>query len=131
MKTILMIWVLMLLSFHGCEKDIVPLNEEIELKYGTTKFIDDSGLSITIDSVRDGRCPVPMLCFWQGNAKVTFKLKDGKKVTRFGLDTYSGWVNDTLIYNYRFKLLELKPENRADPPVELKEYTATLFITND
>ena len=131
MRTIILFLTIILFSFNSCEKETVPLNRSFELKYGVKKIIYDTNIEIKIDSVSDNRCPIDVVCVWEGNAIVSFILTEGNNDIKFKLNTHSNYRRDTLINHYRIRLTGLNPPNRINPPNKLEDYKAELIITNE
>jgi hypothetical protein len=53
-------------------------SDRIELGLGETVRVDAGDLTIAFDAVLDdSRCPLEVLCFWEGNAAVRLILTDG------------------------------------------------------
>ena len=131
MKTIIIINLIVILSYYTCQQEFKPINETVELKYGVTKILDDTGLMLRFDSVAESRCPTDVVCVWEGNAAVSFTFKSGNNETLFVLNTHSGFRRDTLINGYRISLLDLKPLPRQDPPNNPEDYRAEVLISNN
>jgi len=106
------------------------LNDTISLVYGKTYVNYEKNISIKLDSVtEDSRCPVNVECIWAGNARAKFILNSNNQLTRFSLNTSSGFRNDTIISGYDIKLIELKPYPVYTHPINQTDYIARIKIT--
>jgi hypothetical protein len=120
---------LVLLALVSCrdlesEPDFIFANN-IELKSGQTVWSNNNRVSIKIVEINDSRCPLLYECFWQGEARVKFKLSY-MGVTNFELSTL---LNPTdTIQNLAFRLVEVKPYPVSNETIELNDYTVILEI---
>ena len=130
MKTAMIFGVIMFLSVNGCQKDFEQINDTLDIIHGVPVIISHNNI-LTIDSVKDSRCPTEVVCFWAGNAVVSFTFKQKQNNVSFDLNTFPGFRTDTLINHYRFTLKRLTPENSTDNPPALEDYNAEVIITTE
>lgn len=76
-------YLLVLVCFTGllissCEKDSIEFDSPFELKENKSIVLqgNNNGLSITLQSVNDSRCPINALCISAGNARVKLRMSD-------------------------------------------------------
>lgn len=118
----------------GCEKwDLTSndfkLNDTFELKSKIISHNYDINISIYLDSVLyDSRCPLGLLCVWEGNAQVRFKFISNHNANDLILNTNNLFVTDTIIDGYNIKLVSLSPIPNSGVKTEQKEYRATMII---
>ncbi|MCH8904281.1 MAG: hypothetical protein IIA45_10245 [Bacteroidetes bacterium] len=92
-------------------------------------------IEITLQAVRDGRCPVDMMCWWPGNAEVDLKIiKEGQAID-FTLNTggpvYGRLFNkDTTLFGKQITLIALEPYPDTRKKVKFKRYEVTLEVTD-
>ncbi len=106
----------------GKEKVVVAeLNTEFELNFNQSAEIKNEKLNIKFQQVNDSRCPNGVICFWEGEGKVTLKVNS----TPFTLSTlYSS--KDTL--GYTFTLLGLNPYPDIKKSIKDKDYVLKMKV---
>ena len=113
--------------------DIVPLNQDFNIKIGKTVEVENENLLINFESVpMDSRCPEGVRCFWSGEAQVILRfsrLDYPEKTDTLSLyQALSGTkkVGGYQAYSIEFKGLEPHPVfNQVLNP---DDYEATLFV---
>jgi len=107
------------------EESYLDIDEIVELKLGERKIGQPSGLEVGFEKlISDSRCPIGILCFWQGMAEIQISLKIPDKTRYyFTLDSYNHTTVDTLGLHMEF--LQLDPY-----PIFSEEYdTLKLVVT--
>jgi hypothetical protein len=105
------------------------LGDTLTLSYREIAENTQSRISIEFDSVlEDSRCPEGLMCFWEGNARLSFLFKEPDGRHRFALNTYSGFTRDTLISDYRISLIAVLPHRQNGQEVDQKDYMAVIKI---
>ncbi len=112
-------------SEESTGSDLVKLN--FEQKYQTNE------LTIKFHSVlSDSRCPIGLICFWEGNAEVQFSyINNEGNGSDFILNTHSGFRTDTLINGYRIKLVKVLPYPEKDVIIDKDDYMVELDINKE
>jgi hypothetical protein len=66
------------LLFSSCEKDSIEFDSPFELKENESIILqgNNNGLTLTLQSVNDSRCPINALCISAGNARVKLRMSD-------------------------------------------------------
>ncbi len=66
------------LLFSSCEKDSIEFDSPFELKENESIVLqgNNNGLTLTLQSVNDSRCPINALCISAGNARVKLRMSD-------------------------------------------------------
>ncbi|MDR3286896.1 MAG: hypothetical protein LBT27_05595 [Prevotellaceae bacterium] len=109
---------LFIAAFCSCEKEtnenlnIITerINDIIIIGHNQIFYDSKNDFRLQIDSVlNDSQCPIGVLCYWEGNAEVHFKLKMNEKQHIFNLNTHYNFRSDTVINNIKFKLVGLDP----------------------
>ena len=127
------------LFFTACAWQVNQAGEgrEISYLYGDTVWVgykdaltvpgDDFRLSFN-KLINDGRCPLDLRCFWEGNAKIELRMKTANQTSDLHLDTYWGWQQDTSLNGYYIALLGLLPHPHTDSSYTAADYRARLVV---
>jgi len=106
----------------------VSAPKEVVVGYGQEIRIGSSVLRVVFTGVEDSRCPMGVLCIWQGNAAVDLAVAAGSG------PSYPLRLNTTLEpqqadwQGLRFSLVEVRPAPVADLPTKKEDYSITLRI---
>lgn len=129
-------------SLHkGCENcrcycsaydvEELVLNDTIDLKYSTRYCNPEYEIRLGFDSIIESRCPSGAICVWEGNASVKFLIKqEGENDATITLNTYGGYLNDTLVNGIRYELINLLPYPEIDMEYSLDDYTLQVYISD-
>lgn len=111
----------------GCSDVGVPplvgYNSQFKLQYSHTVLLPDGGEIRFKDVLEDSRCPVDVVCFWEGNARVLLTVA-GKAIA---LNT----ALDPKHYRYAggtVRLLKVEPERHHRREIVPHEYVITLMV---
>ncbi len=110
----------------------LELNDTILIPYHDCVNYPEGNLYLCFDSVlSESRCPTGAYCFWQGNAKVRFRLEPCNAGSFFfSLNTFGGFTRDTTIAGLDIKLLNLNPWPDLNARTfDRKDYKAQLVVT--
>jgi hypothetical protein len=125
MKSNLAIWpaVFIFLMTAGCEK--IEIGEPFTCATGKAYQVED-GLSFSIDSINDSRCPVGLLCFWTGDVSLYFNINQNNQRT----DTliYMLTRNPFTIDGYTWRILEVNPYPEAGREINPSDYRVKMVI---
>ncbi|HEX4999245.1 MAG TPA: hypothetical protein VFY29_13545 [Terriglobia bacterium] len=107
------------------------LGQPFELKGGGTASLDGGKLTVVFEKVSgDSRCPVDVTCIWEGDATVSLRLKQADRdASSVEVHTSGRYAREVTYEKYRIRLQDLKPQPRANVPIEQKAYTATLVVS--
>lgn len=141
MRAFLIFTALLLLAMlPSCNKEInlnengsFNLNDTINVTTGCQVINEEYELAIRIDSVlNDSRCPVDVVCVWEGNAEVRLIFSKSGNETEFVLNTHGGnnFSSDTIIGGFQIELIGLEPDNEAGKSIDQSDYVAEVVITN-
>lgn len=127
----------------GCERSTEPidglllrthlqfnLGDTLTLAYHETAENAPSRTFIRFDSVLgDSRCPINVVCVWEGNAAIAFDMEEPGGEHRFSLNTHAGFARDTVLAGRTISLIDVLPypewpEQRPDQA----EYKVILTI---
>jgi hypothetical protein len=112
----------------GCEK--IDLGKPIECSIGTSYRINN-GLSFTIDSLSDYRCPSDMECLWGGDVDMYFNF-DHRSKNRVALINLNNRDRNPLSINgYTWKILEVNPLYRSDDVRKREDYRIKMIVTKN
>ena len=101
--------------FFSCskneEKNALKIGKITEIKSGKTVTNSQYGLSLRVRNISDSRCPIGVMCVWEGNASVEFHLTTKKGEYDFTLDTHHppNFKNDTMIESIKYELKDVLP----------------------
>lgn len=120
---------------YGCFNKSDPLanhfdlkgKENITLNQGKCLQSVNGEYEICLESVNDSRCPVNVVCIWEGDAVVDLSFKSNQKTTSFKLHTHDNFQQDTVIDNIKIELAKVAPYPKSG--TKQKNYTAELNIT--
>lgn len=134
MKTmrLMMVAVLALVAV-GCDQVLMneyQYGQEFTLTDGQRALVGGEALIRVVD-VKEGRCPAPLECFWEGNALVDLEMRiSGYAPERFTLNTYHDYTRDTTIRGVNVELVDLAPyPQRWEPPIATDEYKVRLKVS--
>jgi hypothetical protein len=97
-----------------------------ELKPGQTRNIPGSKAKIKfVNVMEDSRCPEGTNCIWAGNARLKFRVSDGRKTKIFDLNTDKG-STDFSFDGYQIRLVKLSPKTKDGAHARSRGYVATL-----
>lgn len=102
---------------------------ELELPYGQDVQVPGTVLHLTLTAVlEDSRCPVDVVCVWEGNAVVQVGIAAGMGPT-FPLQMNTTLEPRSAVWNgVRMSLLSLTPAPRSDTPTDPADYRATVRV---
>lgn len=93
-----------------------------------TKYFLTPGLSFTIDSVSDYRCPKDVVCIWGGDVDLYFNIREN--LTE--IDTILRLSGGPYLFgDYSFDILEVNPLRNHDQVVDQEDYRIKLLIQRD
>ncbi len=95
-----------------------------EFEIESMKSVSFKGLELTLLNVRDYRCPIDVVCVWQGDAELLLAIKKDSKIENSILTLN----NPLIINNHIIKVVSLEPERIST--VENKVYKAKLSISS-
>lgn len=112
--------------------------ETVEIEEGSAVRLGADGPFLYFASVvDDSRCPIGLMCFWEGRASVEFQLAAPGRDTRDFVATIPGLVpnpyeanEEILADGFVVKLLALDPYPNEDNPAPPQPYRAVLMIGN-
>lgn len=113
------------------KSDIYSGSDTIAINTNNVVFDVSRRFSIKLDTVlTDSRCPKGVQCVWEGNAEVHLKtiMSSDGKTHHIQLNTNSKFQQDTIIDNYRFRLLQLNPYPEKGKAFPYYDYHATIVI---
>lgn len=111
---------------------VVAVDSEFTLRRGERAMVDGGKLIVTFLSVpSDSRCPTDVVCVWQGDAAMLFRLDGENDESPTTVDTLHTELQPRALthlgFTVRVTKLEPYPHSRQDPGS--RDYRATLIIT--
>ena len=95
---------------HNTNEDsTLKIGEITEIEVGKTVVNFEYDLSLRVDNLNDSRCPIGVVCVWEGTASVEFHLTTTNGQYDFTLDTHPNFTNDTIIENMKYQLIDVLP----------------------
>jgi len=130
-----LIIIITIISFFTCNYNNLIWFEETEntrnfqdtlhINYKETIINTDENISITFDSLlEDSRCPIGVVCFWEGNAKIGFIFNS----QIFELNTHHSFKNDTTLLQYNISLIRVHPYPHIDSTYNAEDYSTDIYV---
>lgn len=103
---------------------LVAPGDSFNLREGQSARLRDSGFTITfVRRTEEGRCPVGLACFWEGEAEVALIARLGNQVDPFRVRGFFGQAEGSRLnvtrFGYRIELERLDPypvDGQSNPP---------------
>jgi len=128
--------------FMGCssnkaefdeKNNTLKIGEIIEITLGEVALNKQLGLSLRFENVNDSRCPIGILCVWQGFASVELHLKTKKGEYDFELysssapNAPSNYFDEVIIEGLKYQLIDVLPYPvwDEDQPVKIIKILVT------
>jgi hypothetical protein len=130
-------WFFILLFLYilgSCKKEqetaLFGLNQELNLKTGDVRSSKSDNISVKVLKISDSRCPIGVVCVWQGEATVNLAVIEtssfDKAIGTIVLSTFHHPV-DT-VNNFIFKLIDVLPYPKYGVEVPDSEKSVVLKI---
>lgn len=124
---VLIIWTFLMFGCRSSSSPVGPkLGEEFSLKVGQQITLDYGRAVLAVDSVKDSRCPLDVMCFWSGLATVWCRLSG----VPFTLSIYSE-AADTSLSNYSVALTSVEPWPISRHIPAQGDYVMKFIVTRD
>jgi hypothetical protein len=111
----------------------VAMNSEFSLRRGELASVDGGNLLITFLAViEDSRCPADVVCVWQGDAAMTFRIERATAQAPFvALDTLHTELQPQVATRagYRVEVKGLQPYPYSSDEPGTRDYRVTLKVT--
>jgi hypothetical protein len=106
------------------------IGKPFDLKVGESVTVGTHGLTVGFDElVSDGRCPIGLLCFWEGDAAtLLWSQRPGETRQDFQLHTYSGFKQKVSYGDYVITLVQVSPYPVYQAPTAPGDYVATIRV---
>ena len=109
------------------------MNENyIQVNKCQTYTIDNQNITLCLDSItQDSRCPIDVVCIWQGLAVARFNLKAQNKDHLITLATmkFAPYSRDTTIAGFKIEFIGLTPQTDTRKPFNYRDYIAEVKIS--
>lgn len=107
----------------GCEK--IQVGVPFTCQPGQ-KYLVESNLMFSIDSISDYRCPEDLVCIWGGDVDLFFTINSNFIRTDTMIQLYRN--NPVEIGGFSWKVLEVNPLPRTNRETRQKDYRIELLI---
>lgn len=106
------------------------LSDTLLIKYQEKLMNEEEDISIKFeDLIGDGRCPVDVMCFWEGDAELRFSFSNSLQTMKFNLHTAGNYfTKDTVILGCPVKLFDVFPYPHSKEEASKKSYEAKIII---
>lgn len=109
--------IIMVMLLFSCSKQIVSHDPAILYLNDCNEYSYNSEVvSLCFDNlVSDSRCPVDVVCFWEGTAVANFTFKKDNvsyPITLSTLKMPPQYIKDTIVAGYKIEFLNLSPYPR-------------------
>lgn len=134
-KLILIVIVITFFSGCGDEFDCENLKLAVPFQVKPNFLYQDcpGQLSITMLRVEnDSRCPLGVICVWEGNAEVLFLFRNGADQAEISLDTNvkkPNGISETIALGHLIQLNTLDPYPNSKSAIKQKDYRAVIVIS--
>lgn len=107
----------------------VEAGDTIRLRYGRSVSLGTSGARIVFRSIEaDSRCPINVVCVWQGDAHIRLDGIEAAGSTR--IDLHTGIEPHAAEFaGYRIELLEVTPAPIDPPEARPQDYSVRLAVS--
>lgn len=106
------------------------LDLPIGLKIGETANID-SDLMMTLLDVEDSRCPIDVVCVWQGTVSAKIQLEKGTEdLGNYTISMEALDENKQAFEGYYIRLTNVKPYPVSTTPIQTTDYFLTFFVSS-
>lgn len=119
-----------LVSNSETEFSAISESDTVNVAFGETTYVEEEFIFHFEDLLDDSRCPMNVLCEWEGNAKVKIKMRNNFQYHTLILNTYGRYRQDTTIGNYNIKLEKVLPYPVDGEDTEIEDYSVILIIDN-
>ena len=110
--------------------DSINLNDTISIAFQDTLCNKYENICLSFDSIGvESRCPINVVCIWEGNAEISLAFTKDGLTTKFVLNTHPSFVTDTVLYNYNIELIDILPYPHTDSLYSEYDYSAKLNIS--
>lgn len=116
-----------MLPLLSCEK--IDLGREITVELNREYRID-RGLSFTIDSISDYRCPSDLICIWAGDADLYFTFDNNDNFSDI-LNLNNGDTNPYNIAGYTIEILDILPYPVSDVIIDPADVIVKLRVEKE
>jgi len=113
----------------GPDSALLPASREIVLEYGDDIRLEGSALRLSFGEVlEDSRCPLDVVCVWEGNGKVVIGIAAGMGPTH-SLALNTSLEPQSVVWSeIRVTLLELSPAPYAGVTIPREDYAVKLKL---
>lgn len=130
--------IVLLLILAGCKDsgtgpklDPVPLGEAFQLKYGQELILEGGSATVQFFDVgADSRCPIDVICVWEGNAAISLHLESAVGPSTFVLNT-ADQPHSVTVGAYTIGLKEVTPFPISTRTIDKKDYVITLLVSRE
>ena len=110
--------------------DSLVLNDTTAIAFNDTIGSSTENIWISFDSLgSDSRCPVNVVCIWEGNAEVFFSITTEAVNTPFVLNTNPTFMREILLHGYTIELIDLLPYPHTDSLFTDTDHVAKLIVS--
>ena len=123
---ILLAIILTVIIFTGCnplfpiDKDQFDLGDTVKVHVNEIVY-ESENFWVRVDSIKDGRCPIPLMCVWAGEARVWLSVGHGDSVEQFyystfldSLQTHTVSFGDGFQTQIEISLIDVNPYPRVN-----------------
>lgn len=92
---------------------------------------ENGEILIELISVEDSRCPLDVVCAWEGDAIVSMTISSQDSVSEFTLNSNPNVKNGQIeieLFDYVLKLIDVSPYPVSSSRIELEDYVISLDV---
>jgi hypothetical protein len=116
--------------FNPLRKTNLALEDTLTIAYQETIYNNEEKISITFDSLKgESRCPMDVVCVWEGNAEVLFRFAHEEDQVSFSLNSNPTFRTDTTVFDFTISLLDVLPYPHTQRTYTEKDYSVKVKIS--
>jgi hypothetical protein len=107
----------------------ISAGDTVRLKLGEAAAVAETNVVVRFSSVEeDSRCPIDVLCVWEGDAHVRLDVSHGRSSSRADLHTALE-PKAVQIRGLTIRLIDIAPSRTSTGTVQPGDYSVRLLIT--
>ena len=106
-------------------------DDTLKVYFGDTLSNSDENIWITFDSLlNDSRCPINVVCIWEGNAEVSILVSNNEYIRQVRLNTFPDFKYKKDVFGYNISLIDVMPFPHTDSLYVEENYCVKIIVKN-
>lgn len=107
----------------------LKIGDTLTVNFRDTLYNQQENTWITFNALAaDSRCPLDVVCVWEGNAEVNIIFSKDNAHASFNLNTFPDFSNDTTVFNYSVALVDVLPYPHSDSLYSANQYSVKILL---